>query len=453
MQSLNSFAFNDIDGVRRTFVEGMPNPLTNDELKQLAKDSGGMVKFTAGASDQGKIDAYIQNKLGEKYDALYPEDFERAMVEADKEFQAFKNPVQQATVKETKKATGNTLAERKAALQDHSKGTRMAGAGFAALLDDAMTPWQERVRRRGDDLWYAKNAQGFERAAMDITTDIRNAADNPKRLGELRDKLIYEYGHGVNQAEQEVADVLRGRKLTTLAIGVPNAAADEGIANAILRGSGIDAAIANTGDPVTATDILARIGSGPAKGVDAQRQFNPDRLKINMFNNLPPGVAEYMEDEMFKHDNKKLGVVIEMLNRPEFNDDKFMQSLVYNKNPGPKLQEMFESMRKDYLISADMRGVPQSRVDRKIFGERHGPYNPTLGQDYRMLDLNMARDELMNTPVSELRGRGYRLEKTGKNGFAMFMPNTEIEKFSANDLLDEGIMQEVKRRFARQSRR
>ena len=77
----------------------------------------------------------------------------------------------------------------------------------------------------------------------------------------------------------EVADVLRGRKLTTLAIGVPNAAADEGIANAILRGSGIDAAIANTGDPVTATDILARIGSGPAKGVDAQRQFNPDRLK------------------------------------------------------------------------------------------------------------------------------------------------------------------------------
>ena len=36
---------------------------------------------------------------------------------------------------------------------------------------------------------------------MDITTDIRNAADNPKRLGELRDKLIYEYGHGVNQAE------------------------------------------------------------------------------------------------------------------------------------------------------------------------------------------------------------------------------------------------------------
>ena len=52
-----------------------------------------------------------------------------------------------------------------------------------------------------------------------------------------------------------------------------------------------------------------------------------------------------------------------------------------------------------------------------------------------------------NTPVSELRGRGYRLEKTGKNGFAMFMPNTEIEKFSANDLLDEGIMQEVKRRF------
>ena len=100
-----------------------------------------------------------------------------------------------------------------------------------------------------------------------------------------------------------------------------------------------------------------------------------------MFNNLPPGVAEYMEDEMFKHDNKKLGVVIEMLNRPEFNDDKFMQSLVYNKNPGPKLQEMFESMRKDYLISADMRGVPQSRVDRKIFGERHGPYNPTLGQE------------------------------------------------------------------------
>ena len=104
MQSLNSFAFNDIDGVRRTFVEGMPNPLTNDELKQLAKDSGGMVKFTAGASDQGKIEAYIQNKLGEKYDALYPEDFERAMVEADKEFQAFKNPVQQATVKETKKS-------------------------------------------------------------------------------------------------------------------------------------------------------------------------------------------------------------------------------------------------------------------------------------------------------------------------------------------------------------
>ena len=459
MESLNSFAFNDIDGTRRTFIENMPNPFSNDELKELAKGWGGMLKLQATEVDQGKVDSYIQNKLGEKYDAIYPDDLERSMIEAEKEFQAFKAPKQIATPKSKKKVSENSVEGRRLALKDQTKGTRMAGEGFAALLDDAMEPWEQRERRRGDDIWFAKSAPSFERAAMGITTDIRNAEGNASRLGELRDQLIYEYGHGVKQADQEIADLTSGRhdKLATLRIGVPNAAADEGIANAIMRGSGIDVSINNQGDPITATDLMANIGSGPAKGVDAARQFRQNGLKINMFNNLPRGVAEYMEDEINRNPDKKLGIIIDMLNKSEYNDDKFMQSLLYNKAPGPKLQEMFDTVRKDYLISADMRGVPVSRQDRKIFGSKntgnHGSYNPILGQDYRMVDLNMARDELLNTKIGELQLRGYDFRGSMGTNFGLVMPNDEIKRYSANALLDPVIMQEVKRRFARQQRR
>ncbi len=456
MDTLGSFAFKDHKGNRLTFLDGYDEPMDNAGLAQVAKDLQGYVRVQPGAVDQERVDKYVRGAIENDLLNQYPDDLDKAVNEANKAFDAYKGvnvstpAIQAATPKSS--ASPNSLKARKERLKDQSKGTRMASDVFNTELSQALVPWNQRERQTGDDIWMGQDARGFEREALKITDEIRSAEGNASRLKDMQEMLINEYGHGAKQAYNEVQDVLKGDVLTTLKLGVPNAAADEGIGAAILRGSGVDTIINNQGDPITATDYMGRIGSGELKGIDAARQFNQNALKIGMFQQLPRGVNRRMEEEIMSNPDKKLGVIIDMLNNRNYSEDKFMHSLVYNKAPGRKLQDEFDTLRKDYLMSADMRGFRQNAIDSKIFTRgagNHGSYNPVLANDYRLLDLNMARDELLNTQIGALNDKGYRLRAVGGKNFAMYMPNSEVARFSNNDLLDKGILQEVNRRVRR----
>ena len=84
------------------------------------------------------------------------------------------------------------------------------------------------------------------------------------------------------------------------------------------------------------------------------------------------------------------------INSPELMEDKFMQSRAFNLNPSKTMasDQNFENYRKDYLVSADMRDFEPNEIDESLFRFNQGPYNPRPGQDYRMVDLNMMREDL-----------------------------------------------------------
>lgn len=442
-------SFKQIDGTTRFNVDG--HDMSEQEFRENARYYANLRKVDPTPDEEfNSIRRQFETQLENEFEASGKELTDSAankiVEQADikaKNFLGF-TPKQPATVKSG--PSPNSLAARKEALRDRTIGTRMAGDAFNRELSEALVPWKDRKRKDGDDIWMEKNAKQFQETALDITDRIQSAEGNSNQLKNIQDELVNVYGHGAKQAWNEIDSVLNGEVLTTLKIGVPNAAADEGIGNTILRGSGIDSRINNQGDPITATDFMAKIGSGEMKGIDAARQFSPDSLKIGMFNLLPRQVAKEMEMEVDRNPDKKLGVIIDMLNREGFLEDKFMHSLVYNKAPGKKLRDQFDTTRKDYLMSADMRGTRQNKIDQQVFRFRDGPYNPELAKDYRLLDLNMARDELLNTNIGELKGKGYKMQSVGRN-FAMFMPNDEVTRFSDNGLLDQGILQEVRRRY------
>jgi hypothetical protein len=345
-------------------------------------------------------------------------------------------------------------------LREQTRGPRMASGEATQLILREMLPWDKRTRGEtyGQDFWVGLNSNEYMAKADELAKQIVQSGSNRTDRRLMKQTLMDRYGYGPDQATQEIADIFNlasnpDQQLAAVRLGVPNAAADEGLAKALMQSSGIDNVRAwNRGDPIWATDLMADIGSGPSKGVDAQRRFNND-LNLDIFMNMRPSDAKAARLEIVRNPDQKLGKMIEEINSPTTHEGKFMQSREFNNNPSKKIsnEDTFQNIRKDYLISSDMSDYVQSGPDALFFRRNQGPYNPRPGQDYQMIDLNMMREELLDTPIGELIGansRGFDIVNMGrsKQSLKLKVPKREVMYFSNNDLLDREIINEITRR-------
>lgn len=352
-------------------------------------------------------------------------------------------PVQKASPK-----TGNTIAERRQALKQESKGPRMAGQVFQQNIDNELVPWNQRTRGvDGKELWIGKDAQGFRIAANQLQDDIKSS----KSESAIIDRLINEFGYTSGAAKKTVDDVNSGKRVPALRLGEPNFTGDERIAAAIMQGSGIeDVRDWNRMDPVTATDLMAQIGGGPLKGVDAQRRFRPE-LAVSILQGLNRDQRKAVTDAKV-NGNQKLGQLLDILNTEGTLEDKLLHTQAYMRGqPSERMRDddQFANYRKDYLISADMNSYSQNYMDRQIFDRSKGPYDPTVGDNYAMVNLNNMREELFDTKIRELQGKGYELVSGRDGKLQLVVPKLEIPRFSSDNLLDQTIISEAKARSKR----
>jgi hypothetical protein len=451
--------FKTLNGNVMYRVEGLPD-MTEDDFR---KTTGIRISGSISPDEQRKIyvDQSILNGTQAALDNNLDPDSEEVMMKilerADKDAASLMGDVVEEPKQFAQAKTKVSLRDaQKAELKDQIIGQRMAGKEFQPLLEKAMQPWARRDPKKEQGLQVGRTVKGFERAANNLADDIWEASGSPVDTQSIKNEMIGRLGYGRIEAEQQIKAIQEdgNRTLKAISIGIPNASADEGIARALMSASGIgqveDWA---KGDPHWSTDIMAQIGSGPRKGIDAQRRAS-DNLKLGILMNMRGRTAADARNELnsLTNENTKFGRLLQAINSPNMSEDKFLHTLLYNSNPSPRIRNEFENIRKDFIISADMRGIRRPRIDDEVFASRHGAYNPTAGNDYQMIDLNMMRDELLNTKMSELKTKGYRFDTQqirGKGSLHMFVPNQEIIRFSNNNLLDREIINEITKRRIR----
>lgn len=442
MASEKVFKLPNLEGGIDILTEGGLK-ITEDQLNAVNRDRrSGFNYISAGASPE-----QIENHYLELLMDAYPDELDNAENKAidltNKYLDIKPEPIQKASPK-----TGNTLAERRQALKQENKGQRMAGQIFQESIDKELVPWEKRTRGvDGNELWVGKDAQGFRIAANNLAAEIKASNSEP----EILNKLINEYGYTSGAAKKTYDEVKADRQIAALRLGEPNFTGDERIAAAIMQGSGIeDVRDWNRMDPVTATDLMAQIGGGPLKGVDAQRRFRPE-LGVNILQGLNRNQRKAVTDAKV-NGNQKLGQLLDILNTESTLEDKLLHTQAYMRGqPSEKMREddQFANYRKDYLISADMKNFRQNFMDSQIFDRPSGPYNPTVGDDYAMVNLNNMREELFDTKIRELKNKGYELVSGRDGKLQLVVPSLEIPRFSSNNLLDQTVISEAKARNKR----
>jgi hypothetical protein len=350
--------------------------------------------------------------------------------------------IEEPVIQKAAPKTGNTIAERREALKQESRGQRMAADVFRKDLDAQLIPWAQRTRGvDGLEPWIGQTAPQFRQRINELTEEIRRSPSSTQMEGMLIDK----YGYTPGGAERAVRKVRNMKAFPSLKLGEPNFTADERIAASIMQGSGIeDVRDWNRMDPVTATDLMAQIGPGPLKGVDAQRRFRPE-LAIAVLQGLNKNQRAAITDA--KEDgNKKLGQLLDLINTQDTLEDKLLHTQAYMRGkPSQRMEddELFANYRKDYLISGDMNSYQQDDTDSQIFERARGPYNPRVADSYAMINLNNMREELFGTKIRELESKGYALETDRKGKLKLIVPQLEIPRFTSSNLLDQSIIDEA----------
>ncbi len=352
--------------------------------------------------------------------------------------------------------TKNSRQARISKILETSKGAAVDKNKAAELIERSLIPWVSRKKgdgQPGDDAyWVGEDVFGFKRNADAIKADVIDARGNQKRLDEMKRRLMDLGGYGPIQASDQINDILNGRLengyIHDLSKGVPNASADEGINAAIMEASGIDNWKANTRDPIHAVDHHARIGSG-VKGIDSQRRFGKN-INMSVYDNLPDARAAARDLNVTASNSEKLWQVLDRIggNGRGF-EGKYMANREWNRNPSRNYLEQESDLQKDFLISSDARGLILPEEDLQFFTpRRHGPYNPQLGEDFRLINLNRMREELNNMSMGAIRERyGNNLFDVGSvNGriprqLKLAMSPKMINLFSQQDLLDSQVLQ------------
>ena len=332
---------------------------------------------------------------------------------------------------------------------------RMALGDVEALLAKASVPWVKRPQGPNVSSWQGRDLQGFVKDTKDIEKFIRGGAHNPQFV---RDWLVSNRNYNPSgegwEARMTIDEVLDGKMRTNeitgesmlrqRAMGIPNTEADEALSMALLESSGLGSIRAGNGNPVYATDILGTIDADDV-GIDAQmRTRRNGALTLGMLKGVP-SVQRAAEQLNNATSNTTLRQALNHLqSKRGVKEDKFLHTIGrHNRNPSRNLENNIENYRKDYLISSDRRGYRPSQSDMQGIDRHHGPYNPELPSDWKMIDLNRMRGDLLDQPVRDLvadgqyRFRGYG---SGAGSLNMIVPHKEIIRLSDADLLDDEVL-------------
>lgn len=439
--------------------------LQNRQLNAAGQPGIKTIQSTPDEQANDMLSQYVDKLTAE---ALENDDLE-ALNNVDKRSNQIVNdlskkstPIQQAAVATPK--TKNSRQARISRILETSKGTAVSTENAESLIERALIPWVSRKKgdgQPGDDAyWVGEDVFGFKRNADAIKADVLDARGDKIRLNEMKRRLMDLGGYGPLQAKDQINDILNGRLengyIHDLSKGVPNASADEGINAAVMEASGIDNWKANTRDPIHAVDHHARIGSG-IKGIDSQRRFGKN-INMSVYDNLPDARAAARELNVTAADSEKLWQVLDRIggNGRGF-EGKYMANREWNRNPSRNYLEQESDLQKDFLISSNARNLIMPEEDLQFFtARRHGPYNPQLGQDFRLINLNRMREELNNMSMGAIReSYGNHLFDVGSvNGripkqLKLAMSPEMMNLFSQTELLDSQVLkvaEKMKRR-------
>lgn len=407
------------------YVDELGNKIDEDTVNKVNADRKSGIRYVSvGATDEQK-----RKHLG---------DLLLESAETDKDLELGQKKIESILNPNVKTVTQ----------QASPKERRMAASfDFKKELSQAMKPWvSQKSSNNNQGLWVGKNVTNYGEAAKDLEYEIRSHGKDQKEL--MISKLRKDFGYGRKQAINEVNKLLNDSTagISEVSLGVPNATADERLSLLALQGSDVqEAQLWNKGDPIYATDIM--IGTGrDRKGIDAQRQFG-EEFKIGILQNL--GIRDARAAGLLfarEPDIQIKELISKIKDKNNSTDDKLLHSLYLNDQPSNRVADELESIRKDYLISTDMRGWKQPAGESKVFKYHHGPYNPTAGRDINVIDLNALRSEVLNRTPAQLQADMQGIVSPNNSKLELIIPRNQIIQHTADDLLDRSVVNEILKR-------
>jgi hypothetical protein len=300
-----------------------------------------------------------------------------------------------------------------------------------------------------EDTWRMRNDETLKALKRMKFGDRASFSDMDSYLRDER-------GFGVEaERERVIKNLTRdnrfdsGRFLRTELYGVPHAYADEELSMAMLRGSGFKPVQAFNEEYVTGTDISAFIGNEPYK-VDAQARTSRSRngrppLSLGVImgdNNVDPDTWERILRN--NPDTSLLSLIEqESANRRGLKGDKLLHTNDSNWNVVNP--ELFDSRRqKDYIITSSRPNT--ARFDR-VGRIKRGPYDRQLPNDWALVDMNKAREQLLTKSYNQLQAEGVNT-LTGRGGLTLSVPESYISsKLTNMDIpLDPRVVKQLTRR-------
>ena len=344
---------------------------------------------------------------------------------------------------------------------------------FDQRLDEAMTPWGLRDAVKGSPLQHNQDLPGFmkaSRAEYNRLRDIfegedyqsRGKGGKKSRKNELKAELVEKYGMSLKEAELEIGDVLKGMNpnapwdwvdrndvkmanLRQARLGVPSAAADEGISELGLELAGFTKVGRMNVDNPFATDLQGTLGSGPALGIDAQQRMSREGLNLALFSLDNPAFANQLTKETVLkaiNEGKSLRQFMEELSSidgAKFKEDKGLQSRFNRHQITEDSNFQRNRMAGDRLAGSDFFKdliISSGRADYEDpmepgYLRRFGPFDPERPSDIQLVDLNQMRDDIFDIPMGNIRGdTGLRLNPMknakGASVLKLIVPNRKI---------------------------
>ena len=210
-------------------------------------------------------------------------------------------------------------------------------------------------------------------------------------------------------------------KLHTQNISVPHANSDEALSRAVMSHSGWNPVTPANTDLVMATDVRAEIDNVPYL-IDAQsRNGVQGELNLAVAHNSP-GIRDALR-------NNPTTPLIDFINARRLNTKGMFEGKLlhtpdskYNPIQTNRFMRDQANQRKDFLISSNRAGNSSKGMPK-------GPYNPELPRNWALVDLEMARDQLLRKNLRQLEAAGYRVGQYDSDALSLVIPAAKLGNF------------------------
>ncbi len=393
----------------RTYLGGVTtvNPSAEEELADITRQFEGKLENDFVASG-AELDETAYNKL-----------VNDSQIEA-KRFLGLE--AQPAVIKENKPKSRMALAKpRKMGSKDLEEITKPWSEVTRTITSPDYVGYDEQSWRRNND----ETLQGLKRRRGSSNKEL-SAYLQSRGFGDIkdRDRVLKKFKQNPRQSI-----------LHTEFINGPMGAADEDLAIALMQGVGFKPVTTANDVSATGTDIQAYVQGTPFK-VDAQsrtgklnRKDGGADLNLGVVkswdNNNPVDWREILNNNP---DEPVMSLIKRQLDAGvSLGTDKLLDTSDIGFNPIEGGKDFDSTRQKDLIISSNRPNVGK----RNRTGKTAGPYDRILPEGWDLLDLEMAREQLLGLSINQLRDKGLGLQ--GSNGsLRMRIPTSFIRSNLTN---------------------